>query len=166
MISKRNLIMALLAGGFFSTCWAQLPKAAEFLPLKVGNIWQYQRYDGFGVPYQWEVIADSLLGDSLLVCQILGTDLAEPRAPEGFGYFNYNLDSSIVYRHSAFPENPYLGFPMIDTRNGLDGRWTWLFGDFLGTLAITDTGSVSFFGQMRKWAEVNTIIEEGDTFRI
>ncbi|MCH8126984.1 T9SS type A sorting domain-containing protein [candidate division KSB1 bacterium] len=139
-----------------ATLHAQLPKASDYFPLAVGNIWQYQPPENIGqFSYFKEIINDTLVGDSLLIYKF-----------KKGGYYNYNNDSTIVYVHSNFPQNPFNGFPLIDTRDGLEGRWEWLFGDFIGVLAITDTGTVFRYDELRHWADVNTIIPIGDSIRI
>ncbi|PJF32805.1 MAG: hypothetical protein CUN57_03970, partial [Phototrophicales bacterium] len=62
-----------------------------------------------------------------------------------------------------FPQVPFTGFPAIDTRGGVGGRWDALIGDCVCTLAITDTGSILFFNQLRQWADVNTIVPDSDS---
>lgn len=154
---------------FWSSANAQLRKAADYFPLQVGNIWQHQRADGFGAVVQSEVISSTLLGDTLIVYTTLFKAFQEPPS-EGVNYYYYNLDSTIVYRHfdGTFPERPYLypSNPLLNASGGLGGRWKVFLGDITGIAAITDTGTVSFFGEKRKWLEVNLIEERGDSIEI
>ncbi len=159
-LQVQYVVFCLVSGLF-----AQLPKAAEFLPLQIGNTWQYQ---GGGAPFEWQVVGDTLLGDTLRIYKILGQSFQiDPPVEDSFFYLNYNHDSTAALRHGDFPEDPLTGdLRLIDTHDGLDTRWEGFFGDFGATMAITDTGTISFFGTQRLWADVNTIIEESDTFRI
>jgi len=148
--------------------FAQLPKASEFLPLKVGNVWQHQRYDGLGVVIQSEVISDSLIGDTLRVYKLQFKAYQDPPT-SGFGYRYYNLDSTAVYAGDLSVDPPfdfYASLNLLDTQDGFGGRWTGFFGDIALSMAITDTGRAFLFDEQRLWVEVNTIIEEADTFRI
>ncbi len=151
-----------------SPLFAQLPKASEFLPLQIGNIWQHQRADGFGVAVQSEVVSDTLLGDTLIVYELrFHAFQEEPPTEDWFEYRNYNHDSTAVFQHENFPENPVIGgIQLIDTQSGLQGTWKVLLGDTEGTAAITDTGSTLIFGETRKWAEVNLIDERSDTIKV
>lgn len=155
---------------FFFICnsFAQLPKASEFLPLKVGNIWQHQRADSFGAVVQSEVISDTLLGDTLIVYKTLAKAFQDPPS-EGFHYFYYSLDSTIVYRqYITFPDPPYnlASLPLLDTSGGLGGTWEVFLGDITAIVAITDTGTASFFGEQRRWLDVYAIEERGDSIEI
>jgi len=149
----------------FGVCYGQLPKASEFLPLQIGNVWQHQHKLGAGPVIQTEVVSDTLLGDTLVVYKILGKAFQDTPS-EGFQYYYYSADSTVVYlQRETFPDPPYnrSSLPLLDTSGGFGGKWEVFLGDFRATASITDTGTVSFFGERRKWLEVNLIEERGDS---
>ncbi len=164
---QAQFVVICLVSGLF----AQLPRASEFLPLQIGNVWQHQRADGFGVAVQSEVVSDTLLGDTLIVYKLRFHAFQEtPPVEDWFGYRNYNHDSTAVYDHEEFPLDPLnpfnKGFTLLDTQSGLGGRWEVFLGDHYATAAITDTSTVSVFGERRKQVEVNLIEEVEDTIKV
>ncbi len=150
----------------YGVCYGQLPKASEFLPLQIGNVWQHQHKLGAGPVIQTEVVSDTLLGDTLVVYKALVQAFQNPPDDPTPAYFYYNHDSTFVYReYETFPDPPYnrSSLPLLDTSGGFGGTWEVFLGDFRATASITDTGTVSFFGERRKWLEVNLIEERGDS---
>ncbi len=138
---------------------AQLRKASDYFPLRIGNIWEYQHYLGSSKPQRFEIISDTLIADTVHVYRTLLKiiDPGNPSPQEGYVYYHYNPDSTVVYRDYEFPVVPYCGLPMIDTRGGVDSVWRYPLGDVMGYFAITDTGSASFFTHFRHWAEVHNV---------
>jgi len=148
------ILLALMPGHSY----AQLLRASDYFPLQIGNIWEYQHYLGFSKPQHFEIISDTLIADTVRVYQTLLRiiDIGNPSPQEGYVYYHYNSDSTVIYRDYEFPVMPYCGLPMIDTRGGVDSIWKYLIGDYLGAFAITDTGRTFYFQRIRNWAEVQS----------
>lgn len=143
---------------FCSSANAQLRKAADYFPLQVGNVWEYQHYLGYSKPQRFEIVGDTLIADTVRVYRALVKiiDVGNPSPQEGYIYYHYNPDSTVVYRDYEFPAKPYCGLPMIDTRGGVGSIWKYSIGDYLGAFAITDTGKAFYFQRIRNWAEVQS----------
>lgn len=74
-----------------------------------------------------------------------------------YNFYEYNKDSTVVYMYpGVFPPGPYSGLPIIDTRGGVGSAWRVPMGDYPAAYAITDTGLASFYGYVRRWAEVQS----------
>ena len=167
---KNMIRMVFVFCCFFTIAHAQLPKASDYFPLQVGNVWQYEPLGSWDA-WQEEVIGDTLLGDTLLVykvrAKLIPSDDPDPNTASK--YYNYNLDSTVVYEHDVpdeyhdFRKDPYDALVLIDTRYGLDGRWEWLMGDYPAMFAVTDTGRANLYGRTRQWADVSDIVFEGDS---
>lgn len=159
---------------FFSVANAQSPKASEFYPLQVGNVWQYQSINQNDLGSEQSVVGDTTLGDSILIYEVLARSFqTNGRVFEDVGYLAYNEDSTIVYamstlRQDLFPDifDPFNAVPYLNTNDGIGGKWEILLGDTEVTAAITDTGIVAFYDELRKWVSVNSIVEEADSIRI
>ena len=163
-IAKIMLLLMLSA----TNINAQLPKASEYFPLKVGNLWEYDhRFQE--ILQIFNVISDSLFGDSVLVYTVerrskLGNDDWMTGAPF---YYHYNSDSTVIYQYEQYPPPPYIeGIPIINTENGVGHRWSFDWGDCYYTFAVTDTGSATFFNQTLPWLNVDSINQEYQTIVI
>lgn len=153
-IATAATLLTLISGHSY----AQLRKASDYFPLQIGNIWEYQHYLGFSKPQHFEIISDTLIADTVRVYRTLLKiiDPGNPSPQEGYVYYHYNSDSTVVYRDYDFPTKPYCGLPMIDTRGGIGSIWKYPIGDYLGAFAITDTGKAFYFQRIRNWAEVKS----------
>lgn len=145
---------ALLSGQF--SAQAQLRKASDYFPLKVGNMWEYDhpRQAQFQL---FEVIKDTLISDTVRVYEVSrSSKLGNGPWVTGAPYFyHYNSDSTIVFRDDfVLPQSPYSGFPMLDTQRDLNSKWIYGCGDIACAYAITDTGSAAFWGQIKHWADI------------
>ncbi len=147
---------------------AQLPKASDYFPLQVGNVWEYDH------PYQtmfqlFEVVSDTLIEDSVLVYKIdrksmFSDGIWVTGAPY---YYHYNPDSTVIYSDDIIaPQTRYTGLPIIETGYGIGHRTQYLIGDCYCTFAVTDTGSVLVYGRHLPWLEFNTINAEIDSIVI
>jgi hypothetical protein len=158
MLKHSTQFLPLLFCLAITNSYAQLHKASDYFPLNVGNVWEYQQYLGFSKPQRFEIISDTLIADTVHVYRTLLRiiDIGNPTPQEGYVYYHYNSDSTVVYRDYELPLTPYSGFPMIDTRRGVGAIWTYPAGDILEAFAITDTGSVFYFDRIRAWAKVQS----------
>ena len=165
---KKVIILTVLILCFMAAFTkAQLPKASDYFPLQVGNVWEYDH------PYQeqfqlFTVIGDTLIEDSVRVFVVerklkLGGAPWEMSTPF---FYHYNADTTVVYRDMEFPQTPYTGLPMIDTGHGVGHRWVYLIGDCYCTFSVTDTGSCFFFNQVLPWIDVSIINPEYDSLVI
>ncbi|MCA9735829.1 T9SS type A sorting domain-containing protein [candidate division KSB1 bacterium] len=168
---------------------AQLPKASEYFPLEVGNVWEYELYwDGSYSPYlRHKVIADTVIGDTarvytIVIQTILGTDSSWQ--DQTYYSYAYNSDSSAVYEVGSFESIdsayepgmfPFIGisredldgtYKLLDTSHGFNWVWEHAEADYGESLAITDTGTVELFGKNRYFLDVNFVDESGDTLAI
>jgi hypothetical protein len=134
---------------------AQVDKASNYFPLQVGNIWEYKPHlDSY--PYRHiEIVSDTVVADTQLVYRSLIRFVGDPSAGIEYGFYKYNEDSTAVYSYPSFP-GVFSEYPILDVRGGIGVFWRYPFGDVGGALAITDTGSASFFGYVRRWAEVQS----------
>ncbi len=158
------MILCLLA----TSIQAQLPKASDYFPLQVGNIWEYDH------PYQeqfqlLEVVRDTLLADSVVVYRVdrKSKFRDDPWVTGAPYYYHYNEDSTIIYRDAIeFPQEPYARLPIIDTGHGLGHTWQYLVGDCFCTFSVTDTGAAQFFNQSMQWLDVDIINPDYDSLVI
>lgn len=139
-------LFVLLSGQF--SAQAQIRKASDYFPLQIGNVWQYDNTNEAEYLF-YEVVSDTMIGDSVRVYKakrsgLKGNDL-EPFEGAPY-YYHYNIDSTVVYRNDfEFPQAPYSGLPLIDTRGGVGHRWLHIAGDCICTFAVTDTGFAAIF---------------------
>ncbi len=156
---KGILFIVMVFCFFIPPTQAQLPKASDYFPLQIGNVWQYDH------PYQtffqlFHVIRDTIIGDSVRIYQMNRESMFNDDGKWIKGapfYYHYNQDSTMVYRDIDFPETPYTGLPVIDTGHGIGHRIQYLLGDVVFTLTVTDTGTAPMFGQSRPWLEFGAI---------
>ncbi len=150
---------------------AQLPKASEFFPLQIGNVWEYVRSSDSFPTRHIEIVGDTLFADTVRIYKASIRYLYDPDAGVGYNYYHYNQDSTVVYHSRYFPEEPFIGdfpinWPLINTKNGLNTPWDYFMGDYLAFFAITDTGTSVYFGRKFKWAQVREVRLNEDSLTV
>ena len=106
------LTLFVLLSGHISA-QAQLRKASDYFPLRVGNAWQYKPNPDFYPDRHIEIVEDTLLSDTLRIYKALIKYTDNPNAGVGFNYYHYSSDSTVVYHYVDFPETPTTGLPII-----------------------------------------------------
>lgn len=148
----------LLSGQF--SAQAQLPKASDYFPLKVGNAWQY--VGDYGV-INFFIASDTLLGDSLKIYKAL---VSPPRSGISTYYYYYNSDSTVVYKNNTFPDEIYSSVPILDTRVAIGDKWTYSCDPGKCAFAILETAAAEFFGLDRNYVDVHEVDANIDSLTV
>jgi hypothetical protein len=160
MLKLKLFLIFIISTLTYSISDAQLRKACDYFPLKIGNIWEYKPNPDQYPDRHIEIVSDTLIGDTTKFFKAIIWHVDRPEEGFGYHYYQYDKDTTIVYWYDWYvkqPKIPNTGFPILNTRNGIRSIWTHPMSDYQGSFAITDTGSSFYFEGIKHWIDVHEI---------